>query len=320
MNSLPFPDHLKALLDEVQSATSVDVNLYFIERKKHRDGFASYELYQTQIEKAVGETFKRAFLSAFGEKLAEPHLQVVAYDPGAFDERPSLYTLPVGQIPAGRELLQRLAAHQSLAFPPTLTEAFVKRLWAYAVVIEVSESEVIYFRKYTPSKVIRDRGTVGLVFDGGHFSAIRGEVFNIDSQVDCLCINGQVYILNGPSFENVFGYREWHQQQAQATLKGLGALGTFHGLETVAQAWTQNWRMTRKLASIARSGHAGKLKYEHLAGIAKRFNLQIAFDEQHQRIDVTKSDQWELLKLLDDDYLTSPMTTDDYEVNAKRRK
>ncbi|HLO02592.1 MAG TPA: Kiwa anti-phage protein KwaB-like domain-containing protein [Symbiobacteriaceae bacterium] len=313
---MAFPDELKRLVADVQSTTKSDVNLYFIERKKQRLDLV-YEIYQTQIEDQVAPIFKNAFLGQLGEVLAQPDLQLVAYNPGVYDERPSLYTLPANQIPACQELLQKLAAHQSLDFPPRLTETFLKRLWAYAVVIETSDNEVIYFRKHTPSKVVRE---MGLIFEGGHFKPLGGEVFNIDQQVDCLCVDGQMYILNGSSFENIFGYREWHQQTAQATLQSLGAMGAFHGLESVAQGWTQNWRMARKLASIAKTGRLDKVDYARCRDLAQRYGLKITFDEQQRKIDLSTSDSWQVLKLLDDDYLTSPMTADDYEVNAKRRK
>jgi hypothetical protein len=71
------------------------------------------------------------------------------------------------------------------------------------------------------------------------------------------------------------------------------------------------------------SGHDyfGQLSYQMLAPIIKQFGLSIPTKtvkgETHVVFETPPSTRFRILKLADDDYLTSAMTNHSYEVNSK---
>ena len=82
--------------------------------------------------------------------------------------------------------------------------------------------------------------------------------------------------------------------------------------------------MLSKLASIAQKPYLQNLNIENVKQIIAEFELDIdtadvngteslVFDSHPQR-------RWEILKLLDDDFLSSTMTELKYEVNSKQRR
>jgi len=76
--------------------------------------------------------------------------------------------------------------------------------------------------------------------------------------------------------------------------------------------------MMRKLARVVQSGYINQLTTEKIMDVAVEFGVTgIATEDGTLVFDA--GNRWQLLKLLDDDYLRSPMTTNRYESSAKVR-
>jgi hypothetical protein len=77
-----------------------------------------------------------------------------------------------------------------------------------------------------------------------------------------------------------------------------------------------------KLTSIARRPYLSNLTIADMKPAIQRHQLHIPVVDinngQQEMLHFDKDFPWDILKLLDDDYLTSIMTGQNYEVDAKR--
>jgi hypothetical protein len=126
-----------------------------------------------------------------------------------------------------------------------------------------------------------------------------------------------VYLLREEAFDNLFVDRA----DLQARVPGHVDLLIEHGLPIsntteFVGACQANLNMMKKLQRISESGYLDRITSEKVAQRVHEYHLspdvlidgKLNFDPKHR---------WQILKMLDDDYLRSGLTDRRYEVNSK---
>jgi len=158
----------------------------------------------------------------------------------------------------------------------------------------------------------------------GQFNEIDGQVFSLDRDVDCFYTGGYMIIRNVPSFERIFGFFTAMSNRAAQVFDEFVVQLPISNMDEFRDACMGDSRMTRKLASIARRPYINDLTPRDIRDAAEEMGigvltstgpdgqLQLTFERSPQQ-------RFKILKLLDDDFLMSALSSEKYEVNSKPR-
>lgn len=310
---------VQELEEFLQSVVSAEANahLFLINREKIGQEI-SFEVFKTEVSPDVSASFVQILVNRL-DKINFTETNIVEYTiDGDFDEH--LQYIKAENVPNFPNIYQAIDNHVNTPSFEGIDPLFLKKLWSYAVTIEVGQEKLTFFRKYSKSKVLKG-GLFALFFNAGHFSKIEdSEVFQFDEKVDCIFYKGNIWIFQSTYFEQIFGYEEKYLLASAQTLQVLKSLPHFEGFEILEESVAADSRKRKKLASILQNGYYASMNFETMKRIASNYGLKVQFDNENEKIIIEPKTAFEILKLLNDDYLRSEATSEKYEVPSKRKR
>lgn len=164
----------------------------------------------------------------------------------------------------------------------------------------------------------------------------RGEVYDrlvpadvmlLRRDFDVVFVNGVAFFEHKSTFERAFGFLDQLRATSAETFDQVTANLRIRGLEKMKAACTKQSQMMAKMASIRRSmdedpDYAAAMTMDRLVAFVRDrdyIDVEIALEGDAEvlvyRDDVRN--RFQILKLLDDDYLHSVLTERDYESGSK---
>jgi hypothetical protein len=277
-----------------------------------------FELQRARMDKEIAQEFRRV-LSGHLERLSSnTGLEFVPFDPHSITDGNRLEIEPVDRVPPLARLVKQMETPASIPFAK-LNDHFFKSLWAYAVALHVADGPLAYFRKFQPSKVIRGGGLKALV-QKGTLTRIEDPVFNFDEQADALVLGTDVLILQKTLFEQMFELvRTLYAPLASQAVQKIAALDLIDDMQAFEQVCLKDERKQKKLADICQNVPFTQITFEKLSQVKGEWSVDVDLDPVARKILFDPAKAWNILKLIDDDYLRSPMTRERYEVQSKRK-
>jgi hypothetical protein len=305
----PIPTELAPLLDVVQ-AGNLSVILAF------RDELQAGIRYRV-LRADVDESFRRAAVTTVTSGIrALRGYDVVAYDSSRLSATKEMSKRTLAQ--AGLEELANTLRQPAVLNPAGFRD-FDDGLAFYAFVfIEHGKSWVAFIRQAYQVQVSSIHKLVA-VFRQQRLTKPSDDqrVLRFDEHFDFILDQASVYVLRDAAFDNLFVDRV----ELQARVPGQVDLLIEHGLpinnasEFVAACQT-NLNMMRKLQRIADSGYLDQITPERIGRLVSEYKLSPAVISGG-KLNFDPKDRWLILKMLDDDYLSSGLTDRRYEVNSK---
>lgn len=171
---------------------------------------------------------------------------------------------------------------------------------------------------------------LGLVQEGNVYHRLDpADVLLLRTDFDVVVIDGFAYFTKKATFERAFGFLEQLQKESRATFMAVTRHLRIKGFEELQQACTSQPQMMAKMASIKRSmesdaEYADAMTMDNLiAYIEKHPSVEIevagAGDARELVFDPRPARRFQILKLLDDDFLRSLLTAREYEAGSKIR-
>lgn len=218
---------------------------------------------------------------------------------------------------------------------PIATKNLIDNLKFYAIVIwrKRGKRKIVFFRKANKNIELSRKFSTGLFLRGNQLSRIKQNVLLFDKVVDCFSFDGFMYVSNMHYFHQIFDYLEELKKNAKKIAKIVKEKVAIRNWKKFEEKTTSQLNMIAKLSRISEREYFQKhdknkimekmkgflddhkeedeiLKLMDIKGTGKNLILQY---------DGTPKYTWAVLKLLDDDFLDSPIWDRRYEVNSKRR-
>jgi hypothetical protein len=165
------------------------------------------------------------------------------------------------------------------------------------------------------------------VFRNGTFDRIDDEVLLFNHEIDAVATEGFVFFSKKRPFERSFEFLEDLRAHAGETFEHATRQLRILGISELRSAATSDINMMAKMASIRR-----KLEENPAYAAAMTMPNLLRFIDSHPGVEVclegegedrrfvfqsSPATRYKILKLLDDDFLTSDLTRLDYEVDSK---
>lgn len=195
------------------------------------------------------------------------------------------------------------------------------KLRFYVIVVDGCGTDPIYFfRSCSPKMELQRSSKFALIFARGQYDTFNESLFVFDKGVDCFCRGNDLFVLNKGRFETIFQFFEEIREAASETLEIIRKTIPIHNFDELEAACFGHIQMLKKLKNIAAQPYLARITMDDIKKVIKEMGLSLSVKEISGREKLTfdSTDKWEILRLLDDDYLKSVMTGEKYEVNSKR--
>jgi hypothetical protein len=197
-----------------------------------------------------------------------------------------------------------------------------------AMQVTVAGVTAVFIQALSANQIVaRSRRGIGLLIQRGRIDAPRGELLLFSKDVAAIVIGNVAFFKDRVGFQHIFGFLQEMRQQAAATLEAVTQNLRIDGLDLMRTAVTRSPQMLGKMASIQR-----KLNQYAEYQAALTMDRLTAFVRTHPECEVEVTGEgdeaqfvfrtdaqhrYKILKLLDDDYLQSQLTTLNYATNSK---
>lgn len=252
--------------------------------------------------------------------------EVIDYEPSTTAVGQQVMWLPVTAVPL---LEQVLAGSDDLAnlerFDPRRHDVVNLRLAALRV--SAAGSSAVYVQNLRDGQVVARSTRVGVVIRRGVLDVPNGEILMLTSDVVAVLTGDYIFFRNRAAFQLLFGLMDELRQQAATTFAAVTAQLQIEGLEQMEAAVTGAPNMLAKMASIQRKldqypQYREALTMKKLTAFVRAHpecGVPLTGRGANTRLVFRKDPQtrFKILKLLDDDFLRSELTTLEYEANSK---
>lgn len=194
-----------------------------------------------------------------------------------------------------------------------------------------AELRAVFVRTGVRSEVVTTKKKTALVFSNGVYNVVDSNQLVLNDRWDAVIIGDYVVGANLTKFENAFGFTKRIFAAAETAVTTHFRKLRIAGFGALAEGCRSHSGMARKAASIGR-----KMDTEPAYAAAMAMDPLLAFVDAHAaavKIDTRddpsgrmlvhdhedRAGQWAILKLLDDDYLTSELTKAFYEAPSKSK-
>lgn len=183
------------------------------------------------------------------------------------------------------------------------------------------EPDIYLFRKYSKTKELGRSKKLITLFSAGTFDKITDPVFVFDEYVDVFWISPDMVIVNKDNYHRIFNFFAQVIQHANDTLTAIRAAVSIQNADEFVADCTRNALILVKLRGISQRDYLAELNMDMLAGIIATYNLPIAIAGEgvDRQLVYDKQHKWKFLRLIDDGFLTSNMTGNNYEATGKRQ-
>jgi len=165
--------------------------------------------------------------------------------------------------------------------------------------------------------------------DGQYDRLEPADLLLMRSEFDVVVIAGHAFFFLKPTFERAFGFLDELKRASAATFDSVTSRLRITGMDELRAACTSQPQMMAKMASIRRS-----MDEDPAYAAAMTMTKLLAYIQDHPAVNIeitgtgrnrslvfspTPATRFQIVKLLDDDYLRSVLTDRDYEAGSKIR-
>jgi hypothetical protein len=206
--------------------------------------------------------------------------------------------------------------------------AYAKNLKFLVVRVKVANQVIKFYRSLHPTSWLARSKKIAIFWQDGYFDKLETEnVLLFDGKFDVVVAAQIALFTSKYTFERIFDFETQMAKASKATFTAITVGLRIHGLQEMEDACTSNPGMMAKLASIQRNldtypQYAAAMKMEKLLPFISRHpetgvetigagaGAELVFHNDPAR-------RFKILRLLDDDFLQSELTSNTYEANSK---
>lgn len=285
------------------------------------NGIVEYR--KLKVTKHLQEEIQSIILKLLAKKknlLESNDLTIVEYDPGnRLDKYSQIEYIEFPQIDYLSKFIFDIPdfIHIPL-FNPHDTN-FITKLRFYIFCVKLNDDYIHFFLATRNMKQIIDGNKIIARLFDNIYDTSNDPIFIFDKSIDCITFDKYIFIMNKQKFHQIFSFYSELKNKAQKTLIDnnldhiIGNYGEF--VDTCMKIPF----MYIKLASIGDKDYIKNVKMDDLITAIEvyKLNIEILGENGKRKLVFDPKHKWEILRLLDDGYLKSDMTTHRYAVNSK---
>jgi hypothetical protein len=181
---------------------------------------------------------------------------------------------------------------------------------------------VVVFQDYTRAQILGRTSRLRMIVRDGTYKPVEGSVLSVPDRIDVLYFQGDFFVFDQRRFEKIFDYHDEFERAAAGIFDTLSKSDIpFADIDMFREAVMGNKRALRLFYEVEQRGKYRKMDASHVEMVNQDFNTYILFIEDEKgnpQLGMRdKRDVWRLLRFLNDDHVTSPITNSYYVSRSK---
>lgn len=236
------------------------------------------------------------------------------------DERGNCFYQYDLEVPEGLKRLETIIGNDNLS-NFSLSDNQFSNIESLIIVLADTKNEISLFKKLSTVEVI-GRGGFMLWKSNQRFERFKDQLLRISSSFQALKVGGEIIIINLDAIEKEFGFHEVIIKEATKSLSVIEEKELVDNIDTLKEL-VSDVRFARKLTKVARNSPVIRLGIpnESIIAFAKNHPLtkkKMKYNDSQTKFHLdTKVSKNLLIKILNDDLLTSELTKLYYDSLAK---
>jgi hypothetical protein len=252
--------------------------------------------------------------------------EVIGYEPATVVGDGQVMWIRAAQVPLLQDILRESVSLASLPlFDPK--KISLSNLQLAAMRAEKDGTSAAFVQSLRGNQVVAQSRRIGVIVRKGSIDVPSGEILLFGKDIAVVVTGEYAFFTDRPAFQRLFGYLDDLRRNAAATFQAITRDLRIDGIDQMEAAVTGSPAMLGKMASIQRkldevSEYRTALTMPRLVTFARQhpeYQVDVAGEGDDARL-VFRNDpqhRFKILKLLDDDYLHSELTSLEYEANSK---
>lgn len=275
---------------------------------------AKYTIFQVKANKKL-----RGKLRSIASKKMDNANDVQKYDFTTADLDGNLLGLPVKETEL-QGILEKLQAKDK---PPVAVEyQELLNSWLYITRLDLNGHPPMFSARrvsdsWSTKKVVQE---VNMIFRNNMLVSLDDkEIFRIDGAIDFLAFDGQIFIANKTNFESAMNFREGMLRNRDAMVNNFEKLGLFEDAHVLSNLIGDHMPRLRRLSQVRKAGYYKDKNYmSSLRKVCIEMKWEVPFT--HEGKIVANAENIDVvLKVLNNDRLTSLINSENFDVDVKHK-
>jgi hypothetical protein len=305
----------KKLLTKIKNLdwSSARVSLYLVKRQLvHRE--ASYEVLQVNSD----ENLRKRLRGIASAKILQSN-NALDYDFHTADLDDSLLAIATSETDF-QSIIDAITAEDEPDFANSIEHLIDS--WLYIARLDLTGEPPLYAARrisegWTTKKV---KQLISMIFQDNMLVDIeQKEIFRIDGKVDFFSYDGTTFIADKKNFETALNFREGMERNRDEIVEEFHSLNLFKNATEISALVGNNMRRLRRLSQVKKAGY---YKDPNFLANLKRVNHEEGWGLRYStdgKLLVTEDDFETVLRVLNNDRLTSKINSENFDVDVKHK-
>lgn len=287
---------------------------FFIVKRKLIQRKAKYDVLQVNIDDTLRKKIRKIAIN----KLTQSQ-EAYEYDFNTHDLDDNLLGIPTSETDF-QEIVDTLLAEED----PPFADSYESLLgsWLYVGRIDIRGHPPLFSARrvsegWTVKKVSQ---FINMIFQNNMLVDLeQQEIFRVDDKVDFFSFNGIIFIADKKNFETALNFREGMERNRDEIVKEFSNLGLFENASAVSDLVGNNLRRLRRLSQVKKAGYYKNPTFlKNLKKVNEEDNWRIQYSTDGKLL-VTEDDIETVLRVLNNDRLTSKINAENFDVDVKHK-
>lgn len=180
-----------------------------------------------------------------------------------------------------------------------------------------TEKSYIFFKKIFSSLYLKSK--LKALFSEGRLKKLKNNIISIDDKFDCVMYEDYMAIFKQLYFEQIFDYQDEYTKKCNENISKIKALNIINNIENIEKD-SEKVTIKKKLAKIKDEDiNWFKDKVNNSLKDIQNIISNVGLDMKIENGKIISNDTSELIHLIQDDYLRSDLSGDDYVTDKKTK-
>lgn len=273
-----------------------------------------FKLSKVLIEDDLRKDLKKSIIENFINLTNE--MKICEYDP-IVNLDDCIDSIKVDEVPKLEKIKKSFKEVSHIPVISTFKEIENSRAYAIVLTNIDSEKSYVFFKKIFSSLYLKSK-LKGL-FSEGRLKKIKDNIISIDDKFDCVMYEDYMAIFKQLYFEQIFDYQDEYTKKCNENISKIKALNIINNIENMEKD-SEKVTIKKKLAKIKDEDiNWFKDKVNNSLKDIENIINKVGLDMKIEKGKIISNDTSELIHLIQDDYLRSDLSGDDYVTDRKTK-
>jgi len=305
------------LFEKIQildSEVTPSIEFYVLDQPSITDGHFQCEIYKARMQSSIVTQITKLFYPKIIKSLKSEY-SLIDYDPSLMPDYDVVWKYDPDNVPLFNLIKNELMSVDRFYDSTILSYPDIWSIW---IKLQYVNDSFYIIKKITNSKVITTGGWLALIYKDDVFQKLDSDILSLDGSFDVFAVENKLLFESKQNFERAMLYQDLKREVAEQTLTEIESMNILANFENLRDFLKDDYHSINKLNAIKSKPYFRALTFIDCKRIIDEYNLDLDYDAVLQKFVIdNKAKAKKFIKVLNDDFLMSEMTSLKYAANSK---